>query len=327
MEKPFGTGAIHTTDDRDKKYDAGVALPENLPASYTTYNPFTVLMQGQRESCVSHAWAKLMQLYWFKKTGQMINFSPRFLHAYTSKGMAANDGRDPRVVGQVLTDVGCCTTNLLPNDVTLDDSTYSYVPITQAMLDEAAKYKIPAYKFVNINSYEIRHAIYHKGAVALLFPIGDEWWVPDWSPASINPLKAPVSLVGHHEVTGEHWGVLEGIENSWSKQWDKAGFGEYNLANYQPLQAICIDDPAVDFNPVVPISGKFQFMRDLSVGSWGTDVFLLQELLVSEGCATFNPIGVFGARTKLAVEQYQIKHGITPVSGYFGPKSRAVANT
>src|ERR1035437_2173423 len=168
--KPFGLGAVLTQDTRDFKYIAAAGLPEILPITYKTdTSMFPVLMQASIPACVSHAWVRLMQIYWYKKTGKVINFSPRFLHALTSPGMGDSDGRDPRVVGNALISVGCCTEATLPNDTSLDSHTYTRVPITAAMLDEAKQYKIPAYSFINIDQYSIRHAIYHKGAVAFLF--------------------------------------------------------------------------------------------------------------------------------------------------------------
>lgn len=312
--KPFGTGAIHTTDSRDYPY-AGAAVPEPLPSSYQT-PPLPPLMQSHQESCVSHAWVRALQFYWWKKTGKVIDFSPRFLHAYTAPGMADDDGRDPRVVANALVKVGCCTTALLPNDVNLSTHDYSFVPITQAMLDEAAQYKIPAYSFVSADSYSIRHAIYHKGAVVLLFHIGNEWWTPDYLPEHINPLRPPQVTVGGHEVTGEHWNTIEGIQNSWG-EWDERGYGEYDLSNYKPLQVICIDDPFVDFNSVTP----YVFTRNLGVESFGQDVIELQKRL-----GVSPTFWVFGPKTRLAVVSYQQAHNL-PATGYCGPLTRASLNT
>jgi hypothetical protein len=280
---------------------------------------FPVLNQQQTEACVSHTWVRLLQIYWYKKTGKVINFSPRFLHAITSKGMKPNDGRDPRTVGQVLTDIGCCTTALLPNDTSLDDSTYSYVPITQSMLNEALQYKIPAYSFIPIDQYSIRHAIYHKGAVAFLFYIGNEWWTPSWSPRDINPLRSPKIVVGGHEVTGEHWNTLEGIQNSWGDSWDERGFAEYNLSNYSPVQAICIDDPLIDFNP----SASFKFMKDLYYGMTDPDV---KQLQIRLGMPIKYQTSYFGTITLAYAISYQITHGIVPQWGYVGLKTRSLLN-
>lgn len=311
---PFGTGAIHTEDRRDYKYLGKGAMPETLPASYQTPQ-IAPLMQGQRPSCVSHAIVRLMQFYWWKKTGKVIDFSPRFLHAYTSTGMADADGRDPRIVAGAAKTVGCCTTALLPNDVSLNDHDYTRVQITQEMLDEAAQYKMPAYSFVPIDSYSLRHAIYHKGGVALLFRIGNEWWTPNWLPQYINPLKPPAVEVGGHEVTGEHWNTLEGIQNSWSDQWDEKGYGEYDLANYRPIQALVFDDPLVDFQDT-----RFVFNKNLWWGQNNHDVLELQKRL------GVIQTGFFGNLTLRAVIAYQKANNIYPQLGFVGPLTRAKLN-
>lgn len=317
-------GAIYTHDTRDFKYVAAAGIPEVLPSSYTTNTSmFPVLMQAQIPACVSHAWVRLLQIYWYKKTGKVINFSPRFLHAYTAPGMADSDGRDPRVVGNALLingGVGCCTEATLPNDTSLDSHTYTRVPITAAMLDEAKQYKIPAYSFINVDQYSIRHAIYHKGAVAFLFQVGNEWWTPSWLPKDINPLRPPQNAVGGHEVTGEHWNALEGIENSWSDAWNEKGYAEYNLNNYRPQQALCIDDPTIDFNP--PVVQKFKFMKDLYYGMTDPDVKQLQIRL-----GVTQQTNYFGIITREAMIQYQLAHGITPPFGYCGIKTRTILNT
>ena len=282
---------------------------------------FPVLMQGQRPSCVSHAWVRLLQLYWWKKTGRVIDFSPRFLHAYTAGGMADSDGRDPRVIGQVLTNIGCCTNALLPNDITLDDHAYSRVTITQAMLDEAKQYTIPAYSFVNPDQYSIRHAIFHKGAVGLMFQVGNEWYTPSWQPQDINPLRPPHPVTSQHEVAGEHWAdALEGIENSWSERWNEGGYGEYNLSNYAPLQVICIDDYTVDFNPHTnPV--QFKFTKDMWFGQTNPDVKQLQARL-----GVIPTSGYFGNLTRQAVIRYQVSHHIVPAVGYAGILTRTSLN-
>jgi hypothetical protein len=68
------------------------------------------------------------------------------------------------------------------------------------------------------------------------------------------------------------------------------------------------------------------FTRDLTVGSSGSDVTALQQILVSKGYLTM-PVGVaygyFGSLTKSAVARWQAAVGISPTAGYFGPKSRA----
>jgi hypothetical protein len=79
------------------------------------------------------------------------------------------------------------------------------------------------------------------------------------------------------------------------------------------------------------VSANTSFVRDLTVGSTGADVQALQVWLNTHGfvIATSGPGSLghesmsFGALTRAAVAKFQIAHGITPASGYLGPKTRA----
>lgn len=69
---------------------------------------------------------------------------------------------------------------------------------------------------------------------------------------------------------------------------------------------------------------KSVFERDLTIGATGYDVFVLQNILVREGVATFTPTGYFGNLTAAALKKLQDKVGIMPDVGYFGPKTRTI---
>ena len=87
--------------------------------------------------------------------------------------------------------------------------------------------------------------------------------------------------------------------------------------------------PEVVVTPVSVIV-KFNFAKDLQLGSKGDDVSELQKVLVSEGYLNM-PNGVaygyFGNITKIALIKYQKAKGITPRSGVVGPKTRQVLNS
>lgn len=78
-----------------------------------------------------------------------------------------------------------------------------------------------------------------------------------------------------------------------------------------------------------PVAATYNFTKDLTVGSFGADVVLLQDFLISKGHLTM-PSGVdkgyFGSLTKSALVTYQKLVGISPAVGYFGPKTRAHIN-
>lgn len=77
------------------------------------------------------------------------------------------------------------------------------------------------------------------------------------------------------------------------------------------------------------------FKRNLTIGSTGDDVRLLQQFLNARGyiLAAAGPGSVgnettrFGRLTKVALANYQRAHGILPTIGYFGPITRAKINS
>ena len=72
------------------------------------------------------------------------------------------------------------------------------------------------------------------------------------------------------------------------------------------------------------------FTSDMTVGSTGAQVTALQQMLVANGHLVM-PAGVsmgyFGSLTQAAVAKWQAANGVSPAAGYFGPISRAKANS
>jgi|SRR5665213_397744 len=88
-----------------------------------------------------------------------------------------------------------------------------------------------------------------------------------------------------------------------------------------------------------PVSSSASLTRNLDVGFTGADVKTLQQILNSDPAtqiaasgpgAPGNETTMFGSLTKLAVEKFQLKYGITTASnaayGYVGPATRAKLN-
>lgn len=77
------------------------------------------------------------------------------------------------------------------------------------------------------------------------------------------------------------------------------------------------------------------FTRNLQVGSTGADVMALQKFLNANGAQVAasgagspgSETSTFGPATKAAVMKYQTANGISPVSGYVGPLTRAKMNS
>ncbi len=80
---------------------------------------------------------------------------------------------------------------------------------------------------------------------------------------------------------------------------------------------------------VTTTTSGYNFATNLTIGSNGTDVTTLQQVLVGTGDLVM-PSGVaygyFGNLTKQAVIKYQLRNGISPAAGYVGPVTRARLN-
>lgn len=77
---------------------------------------------------------------------------------------------------------------------------------------------------------------------------------------------------------------------------------------------------------MVPFTSFAAFDSNLKYGASGSSVTELQEFLTAQGVYSGPITGHFYSLTLAGVKAYQNKAGITPVSGYFGPLSRAKAS-
>lgn len=78
----------------------------------------------------------------------------------------------------------------------------------------------------------------------------------------------------------------------------------------------------------VASSPSFTFKKDLSWGMWeNPDVAVMQQFLANQGFYKGPITGNFMDKTYTALVAFQKKEGIKPASGYFGPLTRADANT
>lgn len=69
---------------------------------------------------------------------------------------------------------------------------------------------------------------------------------------------------------------------------------------------------------------------DMTIGSTGSGVVVLQGLLAEQGYLTVPmgvPLGYYGSLTRDAVARYQASRGVSPTAGYFGPATRDAMET
>ncbi len=344
MNPQTTTGAIISLPDyRDAIASLSMSaslVPFSLP-SFLDTQLGPVQMQGKIPACVSFSAVEVLKLYWFKKTGKWIDFSPRFLDILSAQpDIPLDGGRRPRIVFKLLNNVGCCTTALLPNDINLSIAQYrDPTTITQAMRDEAAKYKIPGFISVGLDFYTFRSNLYFFGAISTLFSVGQEMYIPSWLPKDTDPLRTPQIIESGHQMSVKGWSnnTLNRIRNEWSNAWGNNGETEYDAFKWSPYvhEAWAIAEIPTDISNFLkalpsPLNFNYQWNTNMVIGQFNDDIKFLQIALLILGF--LKPIlpedlGHYGPKTASAVMAYQMSKGIYPTApNSCGIKTRTALN-
>jgi hypothetical protein len=181
---------------------------------------------------------------WFQEYKFGGHFTPRYTWRMVKNidGYALEDGTDMRSIFKSGQSEGVCDDALLPDDSTLDVTTYSSPTITQGMKDNAQPKIVQSYAFIDapFSMNEIKQAIYQNKVVLALVDVGDEWYtsvsgVTTWNEADILPLRSPKKVVSGHFI------VLYGYDekycyfkNSWGPTWGRGGTGYFD-ESYLPF--------------------------------------------------------------------------------------------
>lgn len=343
--EPKGTGAYFSPHDYRDGYAAAATVTQlatvTLPATYQTELD-SPLMQNQVPACVAHDAVDNLKVYWFRKTGKWINFSPRFLDIMAKRfdgADRATGGTYPRLVFKIMATYGCATDDMLPNDTTLPVLTYRDDSlITAEVLANAAQYKTPGYVSIPGDKQSTRAAIFVYGIISGLFEIGSEFWLPSWKDKDIDPLRTPAMIVSGHQLGLKGWAsdALNTLRNEWSALWANNGEANYDHVDWQPYVreqwAIAEIPPDVaDLLKTLPAPADFhhQWQTNMSLGDFSDDVRFLQIALMITGFLgqlTPDELGHFGPKTAVANGKYQIAHRIGPVPNSAGPQTRAALN-
>ena len=346
----LATGGLISVPDYRDGYAAAATLPAlvniTLPASYETQLA-PPMMQSKIPACVAHSVTENLKLYWFRKKGKWIDFSPRFLDILVKRF----DGQDrstggtyPRLVFKLAVQYGCATTATLQNDTSLPVLEYrDDAKLTKEVFAEAAQYKIPGYVSIPLDFQTTRQAIYVYGATSMLFAVGDTLYTaPDgtisWADKDIDPLRPPKIITSGHQMTPKGWTdpTYNKLRNEWSSLWANNGDIRYDPRTWSPFiyEQWAVAEIPPDVQNLLkslpaPKDFHYQWNTNLALGDHNDDVGFAQIAYMILGFLApvpANELGIFGPKTAAANAKYQQAHRIAPSPNNIGPLTRAALN-
>lgn len=314
---------------KDKSVDhndimLGAAAPAYThPVVLTDKMAWQLNIEYQRDqpACGAHAGAETKAI---RKGKRM---SPRFTWGdiKTFDGYPIEDGTDIRSIFKSITKTGTLDFANYWNEAGLSLPEYAKAPTAQ-LRALAGKNSGDGYGFIKDLSFDgLKQFITDHGPTIVLLRVGKEWWTDkkghnSWAEKDILPLRVPASVVSGHFIVAHSFDEKYiYFLNHWSEAWGRKGHGYFG-ADYMPF----VNDAGALF--------PLKFQKDLSVGMSDSDVTDLQKYLNSHGYQVA-PAGQaggpgsetnhFGPLTQDALKKFQAAAGIKPVSGYFGPLTRA----
>lgn len=350
------TGYLPSPYDYRNLYSSALpSAPSILPYQYhTDLKGITgVLMQGQQPSCVPHDLAYRMTLYFYEKTGTIVNFNPEFLYRLyiQQNNLPVGSGCAPTLVAKLACDYGCATVATMPINVNVSLEQYALTPVPQAALDEAVQYKIPGYLLIPVEYNAMRQAVLKYKAIGTARRIGKELWtasngVSSWADKDIDPLRIPAAITGGHMMTEVGWEDYQQniLLNEWSDAWANGGEVRYDFVSWQPFinEAITIAEVPqnyIDLVKTLPPAKAFKhtFTQTLKKGMSGDEIKKLQIALMIDGSLNLDPsiqLGYFGDLTVGGVNNFQMKYrneilvpiGLTLPTGVIGNQSNKKLN-
>lgn len=234
----LGTGGKKSPLDLRDITTSQVGLAMPYPESYfTDISMLPVQYQGKKPSCVAYSGALIKQWLDYKETGEIRDYSKRFLYALAKKNdqIPEIDGTYPRVAWDQLRKIGICDGSFVEDDITLERNEYQTPEISQGALDNAEPRQIKSYVAVNpINFDSLKSEIYSNGLVAVLMNIGDNFWTNEkgentWDGSQLFPLRQFDNFVSGHEVVAYGYDKdFIYFRNHWSDKWGCNGNGFFD---------------------------------------------------------------------------------------------------
>lgn len=337
----FVNGALVDTrpqPEKEKDFKAKEVVASAAPVNWiektqAQWRKFPIFNQNGSGSCVAQTEAKELGIMRQLKDGVYVHFSATDIYQRRANrpnaGMAAVDAR-------LIAAKGATLEALTPSQ-NMTDSQMDAAIVEPYKRKVGEIFSVPNYlelPFANIESVASTIQATGKGAMVWFYFTIDEWkqrpniLVPNLNLAGISTLRHSVCAVDYCLVNGVKSLI---IEDSWGPD---AGFNgqrviDENFFKVRNWYAGYLMNFKFDTNIVKPIH---TFFNDLYFGMTDIEVKSLQDCLKFEGTFPSNAdsTGFFGAITKKAVQDFQIKYNIaSPTNAGFGrvgPLTRAKLN-
>ena len=308
---------------------ATVMQPKPLPLEYMTdVSQLPKWSQKSLGTCVAHAFAFAKMGMDHLETGEVTEYSRRFLYVKSRKfaGMPtleSNQGLFPLDCAKVMAGLGIIPG--LDND-SQGLSHVDYIEKYQEPINyivDANIARIGGFAEGGINEYELKQAVYQKKFVPVTIAV-------DWDKLDQDgTFHAPKRIDGYHEITCIGWDTVNGGRFIFENWWD----GLSNIyVNFSEMNQVIVDITVITDIPNDLIerakATQYIFLADLKMGSTGDAVTQLQKRLKEYGLFPKAQVLTrnFGTLTKQAVMDYQRLKGIQQ-TGTVGPITRAALNS
>lgn len=344
-EKSFISGAdIDTRTEEEKKaaYKFRETVATANPVVWTEKGPadwrkFPIFNQNGSGSCVAQTEGKELGIMRWLKDKNYVHFSATDIYQQRANrpaaGMSAVDARG------IVKRNGATLEVLAPSQGLTDEQMDATV-IEPYKRQVGQVFAVPNYlEFVNGDMESIASFIQTtgKGVMVWFYFKYEEWTDHPTIKFPSLELAAPSTI--RHSVTAVDFALVNGkkcliIEDSWGPQYGLSGqrvidIDFFKARNYYAgyLMNFKFDEQAVPAKP------KHTFNVDLVFEMEGPEVVALQDCLKYEGLFPSNAqsTGYFGAITRKAVQDFQVKYGIATQAsagyGRVGPLTRAKLNT
>ncbi len=343
MEQNFQNGAlIDTRPESEKVKDvqfkeivasaAPVIWTEKIS---TSWRKFPIFNQDGSGSCVAQTMAKIMGVLYWIKNGVYVHFSATHIYQRRSNkpagGMAGVECFNIAKEGATL--------EVLTPSQDMNDTQMDGIKIEKYKEDVGKIFKIGEPVYGPAKDIETVASIIQQTGKAVMV-----WYYFDnneWTdvPVVLNQnldLYAPGTA--RHSVTAVDFTLYQGkkcliIEDSWGPNFGKGGQRIITEDWHKARNWFVGHAMNFNFEPApTPNKPHHNFLVDMQFGETNSEVSALQDCLRYEGIFPSNiqSTGYFGAVTKKAVQDFQLKYSITVVGnpgyGRVGPLTRAKLN-